>query len=477
MTSGDIVSAGSGSSEEGGCGIGRGPLCGPTKLREQKKKGGKPARIHHRQLLTDIYLYGYQDTWFDDEGLGTFYEITNTNGTVLYYAGTLCNGNGGPTCDIVLPPGEYLWRVYGAQDPHKSKVGWEFCDAHGSTESELWFLINEDGKCIPERWSAATDLMTDLGSKTLLFTGSLLLTSSTEVASLGSAESTLLQSVLAMVASEMSSSVTRVTQDTSVEVLSWHVVETNSLKMTSSGTTDNVPQSGSSADAGSVVNVEFSLTLPQGQGHSATAVLLELSHALKQSIESGFMLSNLITKASNEGVDALSDVTSIQLSGLQCDQVQQEKAAANASLTEDTNFAMIADAIIMVSILLGVVFGLLLFKYQQQSRPPLPSVRSKEDMSSPAAMYAEDKFSIDMSDHHMRIIPAEMMLQTIHDKIHSLSMRLNEELDEREVHGQDDVIYEEEEEEVEEGGEMGDTESNYNSSSCKEGHIEAQSNQ
>jgi len=110
-----------------------------------------------RGLIEDFSLYGFGNTWFDSHGFGTFYEITNINSTILYYSGTLCNGNGGPACDIDLEPGTYVWRVYGALDPHRVNVSWSFCDVHGGAMSNVEFIITQDKKCIVDKWLQSSD--------------------------------------------------------------------------------------------------------------------------------------------------------------------------------------------------------------------------------------------------------------------------------------------------------------------------------
>jgi len=57
-----------------------------------------------------------------------------------------------PACDIDLPPGRYIFRVYGALDPHRSEVSWAFCGSHGGATSALEFAVGENLQCSTEKW-------------------------------------------------------------------------------------------------------------------------------------------------------------------------------------------------------------------------------------------------------------------------------------------------------------------------------------
>jgi len=101
-------------------------------------------------LIKEMALHGHDNTWFRENGHGTTYEITDLVGSKVFFAGQLCSGEeGGSSCAIVLPAGQYLWRVNGALDPHKDSIAWTFCDSQGGVQTELLFEINDDGNCIP----------------------------------------------------------------------------------------------------------------------------------------------------------------------------------------------------------------------------------------------------------------------------------------------------------------------------------------
>jgi len=121
-------------------------------------------------------------SWFDTNELGPTYDISDVDGNILYYAGTLCPaanrrsllgpgvppppvgagagaggdgagaGDGGAgegagegdedndgTCPTQLVPGTYVYRVTGFGYPYD--VTWEFCNTAGTKQKELLFRI------------------------------------------------------------------------------------------------------------------------------------------------------------------------------------------------------------------------------------------------------------------------------------------------------------------------------------------------
>lgn len=108
----------------------------------------------------DIALYGQDDTWYNEDGSGTTYEISNVEGTRILYAGQLCRGEvWGLPCDVILAPGQFVWRVYGATDPHRSKISWQFCGKMGGAASEMLFEINAYGACHALRLTSVPDTL------------------------------------------------------------------------------------------------------------------------------------------------------------------------------------------------------------------------------------------------------------------------------------------------------------------------------
>ena len=135
---------------------------GNSKVSTKKNSGD------HRRL-TAASLYGADGSWYSMDGYGTYYDISSSDGSTLYYSGSLCDndayfgGDSNARCDIVLPPGQYIWRVSGALDSHKDMVAWDFCDVYGGSTSELTFTMDANGKCSPLKVKLLYDIVNDHG--------------------------------------------------------------------------------------------------------------------------------------------------------------------------------------------------------------------------------------------------------------------------------------------------------------------------
>jgi hypothetical protein len=125
-------------------------------------------------------LIGTEGIWFYSNGLGTYYQITDTHGLKVHYMGTICqdvqsNKNSGGKCDINLNPGCYIFRVGGAFDPDIEQVSWNFCGTKGGAQTQLNFCVDDNLKC--KATSAQTaeeicaDTVTDASSTTLSMSG------------------------------------------------------------------------------------------------------------------------------------------------------------------------------------------------------------------------------------------------------------------------------------------------------------------
>jgi response regulator RpfG family c-di-GMP phosphodiesterase len=116
-----------------------------------------------RQLATAdsfVVVDKYNGTWFLDNGLGAYYEITDITGTHYYYYGTICGDNNEDQCEIHLLPGQYIYRVDGVFDPKKADVEWEFCGVEGTTSEYLVFEIS-CGDCDDEDGGVCVELEDD----------------------------------------------------------------------------------------------------------------------------------------------------------------------------------------------------------------------------------------------------------------------------------------------------------------------------
>ena len=102
-------------------------------------------------------------SWFDTNGLGATYQITDPTGMTVYYMGTMCGGkdkeNG--QCDMCLAPGCYLYRVDGVFDPEGKMVKWDFLGRTGGIQSQLEFCCDVDMNCKPKKLTTIEEICED----------------------------------------------------------------------------------------------------------------------------------------------------------------------------------------------------------------------------------------------------------------------------------------------------------------------------
>ena len=108
--------------------------------------------------LNEYYLYGKDvmadyTSWYTGDRDGSDFHISDMNGNLLYYTGTLCASTSDETpCDLsALLPGEYAWRVTGALNPNRMFVTYDFCGIRGSYSTEIIFEVDCDYECVPVR--------------------------------------------------------------------------------------------------------------------------------------------------------------------------------------------------------------------------------------------------------------------------------------------------------------------------------------
>jgi hypothetical protein len=125
-------------------------------------------------------VIGTGGIWFYSNGLGTSYQITDTDGLNVLYMGTICQDantdkNSGGKCNINLNPGCYIFRVDGAFDPDIDQISWSFCGAKGGAQTQLHFCVDDNLQCKATSLQTAEDLcsdmVTDLSSTTLSMSG------------------------------------------------------------------------------------------------------------------------------------------------------------------------------------------------------------------------------------------------------------------------------------------------------------------
>jgi len=205
-----------------------------------------------RQLLSNIYLDGKDNTWFNANGFGTTYEIVDSTGAIQFYAGQLCS-NAIDACEISLPAGQYIWRVNGALDPNRDEVAWQYCGAHGGVSTELEFSIDADGHCIPEAWQSASASFSDsylsADKRDYVLQGSFLLTRSNtgDDASFSDSAIDILKSSLAM--ESIGSQQALVMLDDGVSIMSYENFGSASSKVDPSASAESVANEASEKTA------------------------------------------------------------------------------------------------------------------------------------------------------------------------------------------------------------------------------------
>ena len=344
--------------------------------------GGDPA-----EEVNAVSLYGAGNTWFADDGFGTTYEITDERRTTLWYAGTLCQskearGEGGnqpsesevwnAPCHISLPPGSYLWRVHGNLDPNKRDVGWEFCGARGSVQTQLHFKIDENKLCLAGEHVFSIDvkdhdrqreqiLLASGGGELheVTFLGSLDMIGLNSVVLLP-AEDELLQDAIATVLAQPRLIASRHTF-VNVTVLSWQ----QALPPDTTFATALFSRGSGKRPEALIDRMTFTAVLTAedfGADGASTEDLRELTANVRRylgfAVETGYFLSILLdaVRATPSGGSPLMTVTRMRL--VELDLLQEE--ALDRETEESGWIASIAsraDVAVLVALVIGTVVG------------------------------------------------------------------------------------------------------------------------
>jgi len=83
------------------------------------------------------------DGWFEPDGKGTAYYISDSSGTTLLHTGTLCRGLFSYQCWQHLDPGTYILRIGGALDMERGEHTWSFCGKTGGAMEQILFRVYE----------------------------------------------------------------------------------------------------------------------------------------------------------------------------------------------------------------------------------------------------------------------------------------------------------------------------------------------
>ena len=83
------------------------------------------------------------DGWFERDGTGTAYYVSDSSATTLLLTGTLCPGLFSFQCWQNLEPGTYILRIGGALDVDSGEHTWSFCGKTGGAMQQVLFRIYE----------------------------------------------------------------------------------------------------------------------------------------------------------------------------------------------------------------------------------------------------------------------------------------------------------------------------------------------
>jgi len=118
--------------------------------------------LYYDSVMPSIGMYGAENSWWRSDGAGTFFEISDVYNQDVFYSGTLCPGSeSGDACGMELQEGFYVYHVYGAEDPNKDSIAWNFCSTHGGAESDLLIYVSSSGECSPMSISVTPSSLSD----------------------------------------------------------------------------------------------------------------------------------------------------------------------------------------------------------------------------------------------------------------------------------------------------------------------------
>eukprot|EP00607_Mallomonas_marina_P000236 CAMPEP_0182429308 /NCGR_PEP_ID=MMETSP1167-20130531/25671_1 /TAXON_ID=2988 /ORGANISM="Mallomonas Sp, Strain CCMP3275" /LENGTH=542 /DNA_ID=CAMNT_0024612745 /DNA_START=544 /DNA_END=2172 /DNA_ORIENTATION=- len=362
--------------------------------------------------IMDYALYGKEKyTWDTYDTYKSAVHVSDTAGENLYFTGSLCGSTySSSPCDLYsLPPGEYNWRVTGAQNPNVGDVAFDFCGVHGPALTEVVFQLDCDGDCVPLSVRGLTELCVAQGETDFKYSGvkhSTAVTLKGTVHLEGVVDRELSPDDVSLVQNTLSRSFLDARSDKSsgdenlVEILSWDVV---------SGThRDSARQLEESASH----RINFHVTITSEDYNvdgtnvdKVDALVGDLSAYLHHSMVTGVFTSKLVSQAFTMNLQNLQSVHSAKLQDLRVSVVH--KSVLN------TEMSVLADVVVVGGALMGLVAGILLMRWMS-SRD-----QQKDDKKLSVT------FDLEGSRHTgtNEPMPNTLRLSTIHDLTRSVTDR------------------------------------------------------
>ena len=297
----------------------------------------------------------FNGSWFSPDGYGTNYYVSDADGEVLYFSGTVCAAGQDPVCGLKLYDGDYKWRVTGAQDEYSGAVQWSVCGMDGGAMNEFMFtvkgttctatsdLLDVTKVCYHREMNLAEDLVQLSGVIHLHGVSSSALDAPALSVIKDSISKELLDSkpTMPVLHDDVKISVSDVSDSFS------HVVRTRGLAVVNS-------------ESLKVTEVSFSVNLRSdvfklhGKSRSAEELGAALKTYLQRSMSSGLFLVRMRSGVRRIKSSAIHKVTKIELRDVRVTHVPSEMS---------TRIAYAVDFLLIAGAVSGLVFGALMVRY------------------------------------------------------------------------------------------------------------------
>lgn len=313
-----------------------------------------PTAAVPRRKLSDWYgevvMDGHNSTWFEDAGVGARYAIANDAMDILYYVGTMCDGTTGAPC-LNLQPGCYIYRVDGMFDPHADDIEWQFCGVKGSYSSQLPFCITAAGDCVPgeiTRWDElCANVVQSWETDVALLSGTVLL-GGVDHSQLSKDERAVIQSALNQ---EFSDAATHGEAGDAFEL---------GIAIHNSQPAPRRPDT-----LALVTNVTFHARVHVQRFGGYAKIGPEMKLYLSKSMSSGLFAAKVVHLAHS--------INSKNLLSLRFAKLTELTVTHDSEINQD--MSSIANTVIIIGAVVGIAFGLLIFRKVQKggrTHAPLP---------------------------------------------------------------------------------------------------------